>query len=117
MKSMSLRRGVMGWGLGGPGAARARRAAHGEAVTQRSAPTPGHALCIWALQSIFVRVPGIPASCLIAIKALAGPMLLPERRRFPVQTCRALLSWKCLRRARILLGGIIAPSPGVKKSS
>lgn len=58
----------------------------------RSAPTPGHALCIWALQSIFVRVPGIPASCLIAIKALAGPVLLPERRRFPVQTCRTLLS-------------------------
>lgn len=36
-------------------------------------------LLIWPLQSIFVRVPGIPASCLIAIKGLAGPMLLPER--------------------------------------
>lgn len=36
-------------------------------------------MCIWPLQSIFVRVPGIPASWLIAIKGLAGPMLLPER--------------------------------------
>lgn len=93
MKAMSRRRWAVLGGFGGLAAARARPAAHGEAVTQRSAPTPGHALCIWALQSIFVRVPGIPASCLIAIKALAGPMLLPERRRFPVQTCRALLSW------------------------
>lgn len=41
-------------------------------------PTQGHALCIWPLQSIFVWVPGIPANSLIAIKGLAGPILLPE---------------------------------------
>lgn len=71
--------GRQGPSLRSSGCMCAHQASHGDAVNHCSAPhTLGHTLCIWPLQSIFVRVPGIPANSLIAIKGLAGPMLLPK---------------------------------------